>query len=125
MKNIFFISIVLISFIITGQEVEKDTLYFKFDREYIQIYDITPDKYYLNDSSDDGAFFFEKIKTYYNLTPKKIVSLKEFVRHSCFYNSKRRRKFDDEGFYNYLGNYTVFLVKEEVFIKVVSNFEIE
>lgn len=124
MKNISFISILLISLTIKGQET-KDTLYFKFNRDYLQIYEVTPGQYYLVDSSDDGVFFFEKMETLTDLKPKKILCLKKYVRNSEYYDKSRKRKLYDYELYDHLKNYIIFLVKRKEYIKVRASFEIE
>jgi hypothetical protein len=103
----------------------KDTLFFKFDKNYIDIYEVTPNKYYLKDSSNDGAFYFEKQETIYNLNPKKVKCLKKFIRNSEFYRKDYHRKLNDFRLTQYFGKYVIFLVHKNEFIHVESSFEIE
>jgi len=121
----------LFIFSLSSQETPKDTLFFKYDKEYINTYEQIPNHYYLDDSSggSSGSFFLKKIEVTNNMKPKKILCLKKVVHSSKFYNTKKKRKLDDDGLFEYLGNYTIFLVKENEganeFIRVRASWEIE
>ena len=82
-KYIFCITIIisLISVNFKAQTKAKDTLFFKFDKNYIVTYDVTPDKYYLLDSNSGGTFYFERKESHYNLKPNKVKNLKDFIHN--------------------------------------------
>tara|TARA_B110000093_G_scaffold127339_1_gene136256 strand:+ start:854 stop:1255 length:402 start_codon:yes stop_codon:yes gene_type:complete len=121
----FFISV------LSSQEKLKDTLFFKFDKKYINTYEQIPHHFYLDDSSgsSDGSFFFEELGIIDNVKPKEILCLKKAVRSSKFYNKQKKRKLDDNGLFEYFDNYIIFLVKKNkntnIYIRVRANWEIE
>lgn len=110
-----FISILLnFSFVLVAynQELKKDTLFFQFDKNYILKTKINSKNLLLKDSSNGGAFQFIIKKEFNKLNNVEIKNLKEFVRNSFFYNSKRKyRKLNDYGLADYLNNYVVILVE--------------
>lgn len=103
----------------------KDTLYFKFDEKYIINSNMESNIYYLKDSSRDGTFFFEKSETKTNLKPHKILCLQDFIHSSEFYHKDFIRKLKDDELSSYLGNFIVFLVNKNEFIKVSSGVQHE
>ncbi|MDN3675054.1 hypothetical protein QWY99_18630 [Flavobacterium branchiarum] len=134
MKIVVFILIALFSSVIlNAQEKTKDTLYFKYDNKYdnkyINLYTEIPGHFYLDDSSggSNGSFFFKKGEVKSDLSPKKILSLKKFIRSSDFYDKKK--KLNNEKIAVFFSNYVVFLVKnidkKVEYIQVESGFEIE
>jgi hypothetical protein len=129
MKTVILILLSLFSTFIMAQEKTKDTLYFKYDKGYINTYAEIPSHFYLDDSSggSNGSFFFKEGEVKSNLRPKKILSLKKFVRSSNFYDKKK--KLNNEKIAVFFSNYIVFLVKnidkKVEYIQVESGFEIE
>ena len=115
--------------ILKAQEKSKDTLFFNYNNGYIRTYAEIPHHFYLNDSSDgrNGSFFFKEGEIKNNLNPKKIMSLKRFIRSSEFYNKKKNLK--DDKLAVFLSNYIVFLVKNThkkvIYIQVQAGVEIE
>lgn len=115
--------------ILNAQEKPKDTLYFKYDNKYINVYAEIPSHLYLDESSggSNGSFFFKEGEVKSNLSPKKILSLKKFIRSSDFYDKKK--KLNNEKIAVFFSNYVVFLVKnidkKVECIQVESGFEIE
>ncbi len=111
-----------------AQEKLNDTLFFKYDQKYINTYKEMPGHFYLYDSGggNNGSFFFTEREVKSNLNPKKILSLKKFVRSSDCY---KKKKLKDEKLAAFFSKYIVFLVKnvdnKEEFIQVESSFEIE
>lgn len=89
----------------------KDTLFFKLDNDYVYESKITSGSYLIEDSKGSEIIFFKKMKTIYGLKPKKILHLKEFVRHSKFFDENKFVKLDYFGLSQYLNNYEVFLIK--------------
>nr|WP_315158816.1 hypothetical protein [uncultured Flavobacterium sp.] len=106
-----------------------DTLFFKFDSKYINTYVEIPNRMYIDDSSgsSDGSFFFQKDKTISNLKPNKVLSLKEFIQSSRFYEENKKQKLKDLELSEYLNNYIIFLVNDEKkeYIQVSCGFAIE
>lgn len=131
MKN--FILLVSLFFFICSysQEQIKDTLFFKYDKNYMFFYaDNKKYKDYkelesvliknMNITKTEGYFTLNEIDTLYNLNPKKIYSLKEYVEKRKFYydgsygrvinsNILRREIFN---------KYNVFIVHGNNFIKI-------
>ncbi len=107
-----------------GQEQVKDTLFFKYDKDYI-IKSYNPNTFYLKDSSNDGTFILIQSDTLYNLNPKKVLCFKKFVHSSKFYRKNGKRKLDDYGLYSYLNKYILFFKKDKIFIRVYSAHSIE
>lgn len=90
----------------------QDTLYFKYDDDYLVTYDVTPYQYYSIDNNKTGVFYFEKKESHFSLKPKKKLSLKKYIRKSKFYRKNLIRKLDDYGLSQYLQNYTIFFIKK-------------
>ena len=116
--------------IIYSQETLKDTLFFKYNKKYINTYEKIHNHYYLDDSSGGlrCSFFFNKLNVTNNINAKEILCLKKVVRSSKFYN-KKKKKLNDDGLNTYFKNYIIFLVKKDKgtkhYIRVVSGWEIE
>ena len=132
MKKLILFNIIIVLYStlsLSAQEKEKDTLYFSYSENYISVYDVTPNKIYIIDSSDDGTFFFEKIETEINKNPNKILCLKKYVRESKYYDKHKKVKLNDYRLWEDLNNYTIYLVKKSKskveYIRVIANFEIE
>lgn len=92
----------------------KDTLFFKLDNEYVYKSKNGSKDYLLKDSSRifDGTFFFNKAQRVSDLNPKKVLSLKEFVQSSRFYDNNKQTKINDYELMEYLSQYVIFLVSE-------------
>ncbi|MGV8813691.1 MAG: hypothetical protein ACOH2D_06230 [Gelidibacter sp.] len=132
MKNFILINFIIILFStisLSAQEKQKDTLYFDYSENYILIYDVTPNKIYIVDSSDDGTFFFEKIDIKINKDPKEILCLEKYIRSSKYYDKHKKVRLNDYRLAEPLDNYTIYLVKKTnnkvEYIHVQPNFEIE
>lgn len=129
MKILTIVLFLLFFISLNAQEKTKDTLYFKYDNKYINLYTEIPGHFYLDDSSggSNGSFFFKKGEVKSDLSPKKILSLKKFIRSSDFYDKKK--KLNNEKIAVFFSNYIVFLVKnidkKVEYIQVESGFEIE
>ena len=89
----------------------KDTLFFKLDNDYVYESTVTPGSYLIKDSKGSEIILFEKEKTIFGLKPKEVLHLKEFVRHSKFFDENKFVKLDYLGLTQYLDNYEVFLIK--------------
>ncbi|NCO64339.1 MAG: hypothetical protein GW839_09720 [Flavobacteriales bacterium] len=131
MKTYIFLAIFSIFSItiLIGQEKSNDTLFFNFDTRYIKKGVINKTQFHIKDSSYDGTFFFEKIGIVNNIKPKEILCLKKIVRNSKFYDKKAKRKLNDYRLWEYLRDYTIFLIAKNKkgleCIQVVASFEIE
>jgi hypothetical protein len=66
-------------------------LFFKYDSKYINTHVEILHHFYLDDSSGGSnvSFFFKEGEVKNNLNPKKILSLKKFVRSSKFYDKNK------------------------------------
>lgn len=115
-----------LAFYLEAQTKSKDTIYFELDKKYIFSTINNPHTFYLRDGN---GFFFESKEKIYNLKKTKTISLKKFIKKSKFYSKNRLRKLKDYDLAIYLQNYTIFLVdkreNQDVFIKVLPNFEID
>lgn len=125
-KYILFVLICLK--ITTCLSQEKDTLFFYYDKDYLEKYEGWPGHYYPEDTNgDEGAFFFMKDSIYYHLKPKKIFSLKSYLHLSKFYDEKTR-KITYFRLPELFENYVVFLVinnkKEIQYVKVYPGVQI-
>ncbi|NQX81607.1 MAG: hypothetical protein HRT66_06405 [Flavobacteriaceae bacterium] len=142
MKNFIAINmkclIILILFtnILFGQERVRDTLFFKYDKDYIIENEFDKSTLVLNESETKyGSLLFSLLKgnTLLNLKPKKILELKKYVRNSKFYNSKdgiidlidKNDNYKVESLWIYMGsNYVIFLIDGNKFIEVYPGGEI-
>ena len=132
MKIAILVILSLFPCFVGAQEKVKDTLFFAYDSNYIDIYSENPNYYYIKDGSGAriGGFYFTEVqKINVCNTKSKEINLKEFIRSSKFYNENRRLKLRDYELWDYLKNYTIFLVKSDdakkSYIQVKSSFEIE
>lgn len=127
MKKIIYYCLISLSITVTvnAQKINKDTLFFKFDKNYISNSKAGTGNFTLKDSHRDGTFFFKKMEILTNLKPEKKLCLKKYVRNSEYYDKSRKRKLYDYGLYDHLRNYTIFLVKGKEYIKVKASYEIE
>jgi hypothetical protein len=91
----------------------KDTLFFKLDNDYVYASKISPESYLIEDSKGSEIIFLEKIKSIFGLKPKKVLQLKEFIRHSKFFDENKFVKLNYFGLYQYLKNYELFLIKND------------
>ncbi len=107
-KYILGFLLILLSFLKINAQ-NKDTLYFKLDKNYILISKYEKDKFYIKERSTNDSFVFHMIKKE-NLTveKKKILNLKKFIRNSQAY---KYQKIDDYELWNlFKNNYIVFFV---------------
>ena len=125
-KNIFslFISIFSIGFL-QAQERISDTLFFKYDKNYIKTYPEIPKQYYLADikTGGNGTFFLNEVQIVSNLKKKKMLCFKKFVHDLKFYNKKQ--ELDDNKLADYLSQHTVYLVRKNEYIQVQAGHEID
>ncbi|MDP3312956.1 hypothetical protein [Lutibacter sp.] len=127
MKNIFYLTFItiLISIVCRAQSKDRDTLFFKFDKNYILQSKNGSGNFILVDSNSSGTFYFERKETTYNLKPKKVKCLKKIIRSSEFYRKDYHRRLEDYSAYEYFRKYVIFLVHKNEFIQVESSFEID
>ena len=136
MKKYILIILSIFSLNILAQDQKKDTLYFKFDTNYIKV---------MKDFDDDYIFMFKKEKlvtsafgkivkedlidfdfvqsetsiAVYKLNPKKIYKLKTYLnKRENIFKDKRTKKMDAYKLMRYFDNHTVFFLLEKKLIKV-------
>lgn len=128
--NIYITAILLLlSFnaIAQKQELEKDTLFIKYDDSLLTKFQYTEDNniYYKikgTGKRDDFVYLLEQ-KFYRKLKSKKIQCLKKVLIKSNSYIEKD--KLSDWKLAEYLSKYLIFLVKENNYIKVQVVYAIE
>ncbi|GAA4106251.1 hypothetical protein GCM10022393_00600 [Aquimarina addita] len=131
-KTIAVITSLLFTSILLSQEKKRDTLFFKYDKNYLITSKVSKDSYLIKDGyyNKGGLFFFDKKQDHYNLQPEKVLKFKKFIRSSkLFYNKKKTRKLNNRKLLNYLTDYVViFVTKEDAkikFIEMNTGIEIE
>lgn len=106
---------------------ERDTLFIKYDSSLLsREYDsIEKNFFYIIKGTENQAdlTYFEEVKRYTNLKPKKVLCFKNILKNSNSYY--KRNKIRNEVLANYLGKYLVFLKKEKEYIQVDIIQEIE
>ncbi|WP_139959428.1 hypothetical protein [Flavicella sediminum] len=103
----------------------KDTLFFKFDENYLLQLNNGSDNLTLVDSNSDETFYFERQETTFDLKVETKLDLKNFIQSSQFFRKDYFRKLLDNDLSEYLENYVIFLIDENKFIKVKSRVEIQ
>ncbi len=121
----YLIFLIIILFHIEANSQDKDTLFFKFDKQYIIPSLGNENNYILKDSHEEGTFFFTIEEIYKDLEFEEPLCLKKYVRKSEFYDKKRKRKLNDYRLMGHFSNYEVFLIKDDKFIKVTSSYSID
>ncbi|MGG8496280.1 hypothetical protein ACQY1Q_07665 [Tenacibaculum sp. TC6] len=107
MKNLFIILLLTSSFL-KAQEGKQDTIFFKYDKNYVLFYDDYKKwwdlsyKDYENEilkninlTNTQGYFMLKAVDTLYNLFPKKVFSLKKYVETRKFYYPGKYNKIVD------------------------------
>lgn len=112
---------------------EKDTLFFNYDEHYLESYPRSPDLLYPKDiQGNEANLFLFKDEVYYDLDPKKILCLKEFLNARIFNDENNKndgnKKINFDDLVDYLKKFELFLVKKEKkrvkFLKVIPGYEI-
>ena len=120
MKNPILYFLLIFSFYSFSQEQEKDTLFIKYDNSLLTKYTEPIDKYnyYLIKGTENqkDLTFLQEEKKYTNLKHNKTLCLKNILKKSNSYYE--RGKVRNERLANYLGQYVIFLVKQNEYIKV-------
>ncbi len=132
MRIAILILISLLSTFSNAQKKIKDTLFFKYDKEYIITHVEIPNHFYIKDGSgvSIGNFYFTEQERLKNRNTKsKEICLEKFIRTSKFYDENRRLKLNDYALWEYFKDYTIVLVKnvhgKKEYIQVEPSFEIE
>lgn len=124
------ILIFVISLKLFSQNIQKDTLYFHFDKHYTldssNFIDLsyseknTISNISLKQTKTNGYVYFFKEEVFTNLKPKQILSIKDYIETKEFYfNGKFNKIVDKEKVKDLLNDrYIVFLVKDKKFIKL-------
>lgn len=127
MKNLFFIVAIFISLKCIGQEKIKDTLFIKLNKSfYSKIEEKTKDFFYyisINPKEKEDLIYFIEKRRYYDLKFKKVYCLKEILKKSNVFSKKGQ--IDNLMLVKYLGDFTLFFVKKNEFIKVETIYSIE
>lgn len=96
-----------------GQEKTKDTLFFKYDKFYIEESTTHLNEFYLKDRNSDEMFFFRKTAILYNLKPKEILCLKKTIRQPQFYNKTKKQKLSNYRLMMYFRGKISYLVRKK------------
>ncbi|WP_396602381.1 hypothetical protein [Algibacter sp. R77976] len=125
------ILLLTITFTLTAQKANMDTLYFKFNKKYIKRGEVNKNQYYLKDKSNEGDLFFIKRSILDNLKPKEVLCFKKFIRSSKYYNfsKKKNQRLDGYRLWEYLDKYIIFFILNidgrHVYEEVKINYVIE
>ncbi len=133
MKNIY---ITLLLFTLNGwsQKSTKDTLFFKYNCNYISVEKKNIDNYHFfkfkNEKlvtsafgkkifNEDLFYFVQAEASLINSNPRKIYSLKTYLRkRSNVFKDKSTNKYDSYKLMLYFDKFVVFFLKDKKFIKV-------
>ncbi|MEE9361240.1 MAG: hypothetical protein V3U92_01430 [Cellulophaga sp.] len=111
------------------QVKKKDTLYFKYDKNYTIDGDQYVNMTYAQFAADrildmpetqtDGYIYFLKKKIFLNLRPKQVLSIKEYLERRVFYYEGKYNKIINKWKLKelLLESNIIFLVKDKEFIK--------
>jgi len=135
MKNTY-ITLVILLFTINGwsQKLTKDTLFFKYNCNYISVEKKNIDNYHFfkfkkeelvtsafgkRIKRENLFYFVQRTNMTYNLKPKKIYSLKKFLKkRPDTFRDKSTNKYDAYKLMLYFDKFVVFFLKDKKFIKV-------
>ncbi|KUJ60870.1 hypothetical protein AR687_15810 [Flavobacteriaceae bacterium CRH] len=110
----------------------KDTLYFKLDNDYVYKPEdgykskyISID-YLIRDNSKDEVFFFKELEKVKALKPREVLSLKDFIRSSRFYDENKSHKLKEMYLMKFMNDYVIYLVNnKKEYLKVEPSVVIE
>ena len=93
----------------------KDTLFFKYTNDYLIEGKDNQKHFYLFDSLNDKGstetIIFEIIDIQYNLDPKRILDIKNYIRNSNYYFSENdKNKLDDYFLSQFFNNYIIYFI---------------
>ncbi|KUJ60868.1 hypothetical protein AR687_15800 [Flavobacteriaceae bacterium CRH] len=105
----------------------KDTLFFKLDNDYVYESKYAPKVYLINENIESSEVFsLRELEKINSLKSKKILSFRDYVKSSRFYNENRTTKLNKIYFMKYLEDYIIFLVNNKnEYIKVEPSVIIE
>ncbi|PNW27132.1 hypothetical protein BKP44_14415 [Formosa algae] len=130
MKVILTILILLFFVEAFSQNKENDSIYFKYNENYILFYENFKNLNYkeferrvlqnISKTKTEGYFILKKTDTLYNLNPKQIFDLKEYVENRAFYYSGTYNKTINKDLLKekIFNKYKVFIVKNNTFITI-------
>lgn len=136
MKHVFLLISLLFFTIACFSQKKKDTLFFSYDKNYTLFYKDYKkwiDKDYKSYEEEvlknifftktEGYFLFKIKDTLYNLKPKRIFSLKDYVEKREFYiDGIYNKKIEKSKIKNKIfNNYKVFIVRKNFFIEIRQN----
>ncbi|KQX12081.1 hypothetical protein [Flavobacterium sp. Root420] len=114
------------------QNIIKDTLYFKLDNDYVyKPKDGYKSKYIsidylIKDNSKDEVFFFKELAKVKALKPGEVLSLKDFIRSSRFYDENKSHKLNEMYLMKFMSDYVIYLVNNKrEYLKVEPSVVIE
>ncbi|MCL5247541.1 hypothetical protein M4I21_17095 [Cellulophaga sp. 20_2_10] len=126
MKNCILILIVLLSFNSFSQKKEKDTMYIKYDKSLLirerKLGDVDF-VYRIKGTENNGFVYFLEKEKFTNLKVKEVKCLKKILQESEVHY--KNDKLDDWKVAEYFGQFIIFIVDENEFIKVQTWYEIE
>lgn len=110
----------------------KDTLFFKLDNDYVyKSKDAYKSKYIsidylIKDNSTDEVFFFKELETVKMLKPNEVLSLKNFIQSSRFYDENKSHKLSEMYLMKFMADYVIYLVNNKnEYLKVEPSVVIE
>ena len=106
------LNIIILIGISSNAQIQKDTLFFNYDSEYM-IENFDGKMFSVKDTGEDEEYFmFVRGSASQKLKPAKILNLKNFIRSSSFYDNSREPKLDDYRLSRFLEGYEIFLVEK-------------
>lgn len=134
MKNLLLIIFLITCFGLFAQKQNKDTLFIKYDNSLLSREFNPIDKYHyyrIKGTGNNGFVFLIQEEILSDLKPKKIICLKKILKKDEFYfkspliNQKKIGKLNDWKLEKYFSEYFIFLVRNNDFIKVRVEYQIE
>lgn len=112
------------------QSEKKDSIYFQYDKNYILFYENLDFSNYkifesnviknISKTGTEGYFLFKAIDTLYDLKPKQIFDLKDYVEKREFYYAGEHSQTVNKDFLKekIFNKYKVFIVNNDSFITI-------
>ena len=126
--NISLIFCLLFTCTILGQEIKKDTLFFKFDKKYLIKGKVNTKQYYLKKTINEGDLSFKEIRKHEDIVSKNEICLKKYIKSINIYD-QNKKNINGYKLWGILKNYTIFFVSKingkTEYIEVQANYYIE
>lgn len=129
MKNFILLILITFFFCSYAQEQKKDTLFIKYNENLLKKFKEPYDNYYyyiIKNTGNNGTISFEEKQVYFDLNPKNVYCLENIIKEAgAIYKKNKYKlgKINDSKLANYLGEFTLFFVDENKFIKVQTWIE--